>query len=983
MREALHGVEHAETSSRARSSWKHAAGPACCLLLALAVGSSGRAQTFSFQTYGRPDGLTDLGIGSVVPAADGGLWVGTQNGLFSFDGSHFTRVPSVSPGESPFISATWLDRRERLWFIDSESIYFREGTRTQKVSRRDLNFGYSTPPAIVSMAGTPDEVYFTGGGKLRRAFSIDKGASWTVEEVFAAAQKAAEPALADIHGLVVRGGNELWMGCGAGVCQLADGRLRVWGEKDGVARGLWSELFVDHAGKLWIRGSNQILSLTPGALVFRRDEGGLAPHALDAGTGMFVEEPGGRLVTGIANGIGVHDERGWHAITTSNGLPAEIVSALCVDRDGTLWMALTGLGLVRRLGSVNWQGWTSRDGLSSNNIWALTRDADGTLWAGSESNLDMLSPGSDRFVPAGASGKKPSTHVLSVLAAGDGRIWFSTGSGDLVAYDPHRHRSRIVTHLKGIYHLFSDRNGRIWICSGEGVRWIDPAKDDGREEVIRAGPVEGGQIFDGAEDPSGALWFVGNRAIFRLFRDQWSRVPLPPDVRIATFGQLAVAPDGTLWITPVGRGAEHLRYEGGRLVRIAEPPPMPIASQDVVMLHVDSRGWVWAGTDSGIDVFNGQRWIHITRQDGLVWDDIDTNAFFCDRDGSVWIGTSGGIAHVIHPEDLFRSEPLEVILSQPKLGAEAVRSDGSGVFPWHNLPLTLRLSVSDSSRVNSVEYRYRLASLESDWTRTAEPLVRYPSLPPGTYRFEAFAVDVDRGTRTPEASLDFRILAPWWQRWWFDALVLLAGLGVVVLLWRWRHRVLLQRHQRLEILVGERTRELAELAVRDSLTGLLNRAAIFELLEKEIERAHRGDGLLGIVLADLDHFKEVNDQYGHPAGDAVLAAFAQRVQGFLRNYDGFGRYGGEEFLILIPGIEAAALQERVDSIREAIASSPLVVRGSSPIRITCSFGIAMLSEADRTSGTPIERADAALYHAKGAGRNRLSCWEDIQPLHTG
>lgn len=981
MRHTLHGVELAEAGNRTHSAWKHAAGCVCPLLLSLAIGSTALAQTFSFETYGRPDGLTDLGVGAMVPGTDGGLWVGTQNGLFSFDGSHFTRVPSVLPGESPFISATYIDRRQRLWFTDTEAIYFREGSRTEKVSRRDLGFGYATPPAIVSLPGTLDEVYFTGGGRLRRAFSVHQGRNWTVEEVFSQKQKAAQPVLADIHGLTERGG-ELWMGCGVSVCQLVEGRLRVWNERDGVPRGLWSELFVDHAGELWIRGSNHILSLAPGALAFRKDEDGLAPHALDAGTGMFAEEPGGRLVTGIVNGIGIHDERGWHAITTQNGLPPETVSALCVDHDGTLWMALTGLGLVRRVGSDNWQGWTSRDGLSSNNIWALTRDSAGSLWAGTENDLDVLRPGTDRFVPAEATGKEPSTHVLTVLAARDGRIWFGTGSGDLVAFDPRRHRGQTVTHLKGIYHLFSDRNGRIWICSGEGVWSINPAKNAGGADVTRASPAGEGQIFDGAEDPSGALWFVGNREIFRLFRGRWSRVPLPPDLHITTFGQLAASPDGTLWVTPVDHGPEHLRYEGDRLVRIAEPPPMPIASQDVVMLHVDRRGWVWAGTDSGIDVLNGHRWIHITRQDGLLWDDIDTNAFFCDRDGSVWIGTSGGIAHVFHPEDLFRTRPLQMILSQPKLGADPVPSSGSGVFAWHNLPLTLRLSVSDSSRVNSVEYRYRLAGLESDWTRSAEPLVRYPSLPPGKYRFEVFAIDVDRGTRTPVAFLALRVLAPWWQRWWFNGLLLLASLGLIVLLWRWRHRVLLQRQQHLEILVRERTSELAELAVHDSLTGLLNRAAIFELLEKEIERAHRGTGLLGVVLADLDHFKEVNDRYGHPVGDAVLAAFAQRVQGFLRNYDGFGRYGGEEFLILIPGIEAAPLQERVESIREAIASSALAVRESSSIRITCSFGIAMLSEGDHSASKPIERADAALYQAKRAGRNHVSCWEDIQPART-
>ncbi|HUB18865.1 MAG TPA: diguanylate cyclase [Acidobacteriaceae bacterium] len=930
-------------------------------------------QTFSFQVFGQSEGLTDLGVGTMAAGADGNFWVGTQNGLFLFNGSHFTRVPSVNPGESPLITATYIDDRRRLWFTDAEGIYLHDATGTRRISREDLRFGYQTPPQIVSLAGEPDAVYFSGGGAVREALSRDDGSTWRVREVFTPAEKSAQPELRDIHGLTVKNGQELWMGCGDALCELTQGRLRVWSVKDGVQHGFWSELFVDHAGKLWIRGSGHVFSLAPGAQRFERDEAGLAPHALDAGTGMFVEDHGGRVITGIVNGIAVHDGRGWHTITTRNGLPAQVVSSLCVDRDGTLWMALTGLGLVRRLGSANWEGWTSNDGLTSNNIWAIARDRRGWLWAGTESALDVLQPGSSRFEPVSAIGGKSTTHVLTLWPAQDGRIWLGSGSGDLIVYDPQRKRGQLVDSLTSIFHLFADRKGRIWICTGNGVWSVDSRAQAERPPVTRAsGITEHNQIFDGAEDPSGALWFVGSRALFRWDGHTWSDVGLPARLHLAIFGQLAIAADGTLWVTVVNQGLVHLRFNGVRLQPISEPAEMASASGDVVMLHIDSRGWVWAGTDDGVDVFNGQRWIHVTRQDGLLWDDIDTNAFFSDRDGSVWIGTSGGIAHVLQPEDLFADNRLRVVLSQARLGAQTVPPDGNRAFPWRNQPFTLRLSVSDFSRIHAVEYQYRLADLETDWTRTEEADVRYPSLPPGDYRFEVFAVDLNRGTRTPDVFLSFRILAPWWQRWWFYALAILALCGLVVELWRWRHRMLLQRQQHLELLVQERTRELTELALHDSLTGLLNRAAIFEVLEKEIERAHRSDGLLAIVLADLDHFKEVNDRYGHPVGDAVLAAFARRVRMFLRNYDGLGRYGGEEFLILIPGIERDRLVERVEALRKAIATDPFEVHDLA-LRITCSFGITMLSPGDHSSTRLIERADAALYVAKREGRNRLSC----------
>lgn len=458
------------------------------LLLLYAGVSLAGAQTFSFQIFGQSEGLTDLGVGTMAAAADGTFWVGTQNGLFAFNGAHFTRVPSVNAGESPLISATYIDSQQRLWFTDAEGIYLRDRTGIRRILPQDLRFGYQTPPQIVSLSGAADAVYFSGGGTLRQTVSHDEGRTWNVREAFSPAEQSAQPQLREIHSVTVRNGHELWMGCGGALCQLTEGQVRLWSKKDGVPSGFWSQLFVDHAGKLWTRGSNHILSLSPGAQRFQSDEGGLAPHALDAGTGMFVEDHGGRIITGTVDGIAVHDERGWQAITTKNGLPAQVVSALCVDRDGTLWMALTGLGLVRRLGSANWEGWTSNDGLTSNNIWAIARDGNGRLWAGTESALDVLESGSSRFAAVIPISGKSTAHVLTLWPAPDGRIWFGSGGGGLMVYDPQRKRGQLVASLHGIFHLFADGTGRIWICTGDGIWTVDTALRAEKVPLVR---VEG------------------------------------------------------------------------------------------------------------------------------------------------------------------------------------------------------------------------------------------------------------------------------------------------------------------------------------------------------------------------------------------------------------------------------------------------------------------------------------------------------------
>jgi two-component system cell cycle response regulator len=163
---------------------------------------------------------------------------------------------------------------------------------------------------------------------------------------------------------------------------------------------------------------------------------------------------------------------------------------------------------------------------------------------------------------------------------------------------------------------------------------------------------------------------------------------------------------------------------------------------------------------------------------------------------------------------------------------------------------------------------------------------------------------------------------------------------------------------------------LREQATRDALTGLLNRGAIFEIFERELARARREEMSVGVLLADVDHFKAVNDTYGHDAGDEVLRQVARRVQGAVRTYDMVGRYGGEELLVILPRCDDAAALRIAERARTAVAVAP-GERADAPAAVTMSIGIA----TSRTLGTfeagaLVRAADAALYRAKGAGRNR-------------
>ncbi len=160
-------------------------------------------------------------------------------------------------------------------------------------------------------------------------------------------------------------------------------------------------------------------------------------------------------------------------------------------------------------------------------------------------------------------------------------------------------------------------------------------------------------------------------------------------------------------------------------------------------------------------------------------------------------------------------------------------------------------------------------------------------------------------------------------------------------------------------------------ATHDALTGVWNRGAIMESLDREISRAHREGTSVGVLIADLDHFKSVNDTYGHAAGDAVLREVTRRMQANVRPYDAVGRYGGEEFLILLPGCNRSATADKAERLRETIAQQPVDTE-SGPLKMTMSVGGAPTGDwPEHTASQILCLADSALYRAKEEGRNRV------------
>ena len=162
--------------------------------------------------------------------------------------------------------------------------------------------------------------------------------------------------------------------------------------------------------------------------------------------------------------------------------------------------------------------------------------------------------------------------------------------------------------------------------------------------------------------------------------------------------------------------------------------------------------------------------------------------------------------------------------------------------------------------------------------------------------------------------------------------------------------------------------ELRFQATHDIPTGIWNRGALLDLLQREIERASRSQSPTGLLMLDLDHFKKVNDTYGHLAGDVVLREVAHRISEVVRSYDLVGRYGGEEFLVVLPDCDPDQALQSAERIRAVIAGRPVLAAGAE-ILVTASIGVTVTTAGSVAEKEILAIADTALYQAKSAGRN--------------
>lgn len=566
-----------------------------------------------------------------------------------------------------------------------------------------------------------------------------------------------------------------------------------------------------------------------------------------------------------------------------------------------------------------------------------------------------------------------------------GNVWASSFSGLLLRKLRSGGRFEVVAKLPMIQILLVDSGGNLWICTEQGLYRLENGANKPRLVSLSermAGVRTESAIRAACQTALGVQWFIADGVLLRHVEGHWSRPQFASSVDMKLIDLscdensllLTHADETKVWWVDADALAPQL---SSRTFDLANSP---LKGRTVQSTLIDSRRWLWVGTEGGIGVWNGRGWRVLNQQSGLIWNDTSQHALYEDLDGSVWIGTSNGVSHLSHPEELFTLRPQKVLIDSVTVD-DAPQATTSFSVPWSKGTLAVKLAVLSFQNYEGLRYRYFLRGLDHDWSITESSELRYTALAPGSYVLKVMAENIVTQTSSPVEELTFTVMPPWWQSYWFYAAALTlmigatAGLSVALSRWRWRKMLLRQRE--MEALVQQRTQELEvsreehrQRSLRDSLTQIWNRAAIMDLITRQIAETQASGRPFLLVLLDLDHFKRINDTYGHLAGDAVLKEFVRRTQERLRDDDALGRYGGEEFLLLLPGLDANSGRRRLNGLHLEVCAAPMEIGEGGAIDVTCSFGVAT-GAGNATAESLIQQADMALYRAKENGRNRI------------
>ncbi len=810
------------------------------LILVTLLSLQSFAQRFNFRNYSLEEGLAQSQVYYVFQDSKGYLWCATSGGGVSrFDGANFvnfTRKDGLADNIVFFITE---DRAGSLWFGTDKGVTRYDGRLFTSFTTDD---GLKDDCVWTILEDNKGNLWigtYTGGvnkfdGKTFINYTEKDGLCH--DRVFAIIQDSKD---------------NFWLGTLKGLSKFDGSTFVNYTKKNGLPDDNVRHILEDSKGNLWFATKGGVSKYNGKTFTRYTTEDGLSHNIVN----FVLEDRKGRLWFATEGGVSEYNGSAFTSYTTKNGLCHDFVQSICEDREGNLWFG-TDLGLSRYSGKM-FAFLSTADGLPDDVIWGIWQDSEGIIWLSTEKGLFKYYEKGYRVVPVEEIPKTAS--AFPFFEDRKGNLWFAVAAS-IYKYDGKRF-TRISAEEKfdehEVFSIYEDRLGNMWFGTQEG----GVIKYDGKTFVkfTTEQGLANNSVNAVIEDKFGNLVF-GTDGGISIYNNQ-TFTNITPNEGVNTRYTLSLVSDreDNLWIGTFGGGV--IKYTPARGIKTENFETFTskdgLSDDEVLLLVFDDSGFLYIGTNKGInklDVkeFNktGKKLIrHYGKSEGFLGIECQQNAVYKDREGNLWFGTvRGAVKYNPGEETLNLEEPLTSIRKLKLFHEEVDLAEYSkGIDSRSGLPIALELPHTKNyltfdyvaislTAPEKVNYRVKLEGFDENWTPvTKTTFATYSNLPPGGYTFKVKACNNNGIWNKNPTAFHFRIIAPFWQRWWFVlssilVVILLVNIGVKV-----RTRSLEKQRQILEDLVKERTLELKKEKAKVEQINLELEQRVRERTEKLID----------------------------------------------------------------------------------------------------------------------------------------------------
>ena len=956
--------------------------------------------------YAKPLG----GVNRIEQDSQGFMWFGGESGLGRFDGHQLQMfaadVSNPYKLNSNYIRNLLLDHDDVLW-VATEAGICRYVAQVDRFDCRILNIELAeqiTENSVQALAVAADNTLYIGGVAGLFRLSPDRQELRKLVLPTSAVGAGVDVSIIDLtldeQGIV-------WVGTtDSGLLRYDPHteQAQVWplnmnGEQQDASNKI-KTVMVDDTNRLWVGtyGAGILMvDATRTKLIDYRTEQkrGLSSNVIwdiaqdSRGQIWFAVDQGGLV---RLNEQRQRFEAQRASMADNFSITSDQVRTVFEDKNGDLWLGLFPYGVnffnhtTDEIQNFRQEPGNSKS-LSHNSILSIHQTPKGEIWMGTEDGLNLFQPEQGQFQRIQQhSSELPAKAVLSIEQFDEDTLWVGTWSGGLTEFDLNTHTfKRIDTTPSNaapqnslfIWDIFRDANGNMWLGTEfNGANYFDRESGEFhyfRSQMNNPNTIVNSFVWSIWQSPNGFMWFATQGGLSRMqdFHSGFSQIPVASSTNLEVRSEriLSVYQDSSqrMWIGSQDRGIFVLSQSGQFIRHFGLTEGMP--SLTISGFIEDLAGNVWAGTQNGLVKIDPERWLLsvLNSDNGLVGNNFNRNAFLRDETGRLYFGGADGLS-IFDPAKLEpeRSD-FSVYVTDIRVHNRSVSAAGkhspikrAATFQpeveldYRDSMVAFEFSALNYRHASAMVYAYRLDGFDQTWHNIGKRYsATYTNLPPGDYQFRVRA-SAGRNKWRESQPLQVHVrAAPWRSIWALIAYaVILIGLGVFIAGY-FNLRLKSQMYKTLSIM--------------DPLTGLLNRIGVMQ--QVTVLFASSVTKPLCLVFIDVDHFKSINDQRGHDAGDRILIQVAKVIGDSVRQADIVGRWGGEEFILLCPGVQELAIAGIAEKVRNAMETH-VFEKDATPLKVTISLGVAYVKPGEAFDAA-LKRADEALYQAKKQGRNRV------------